>query len=90
MPAAVFPVDAPVQYRPPTIKRIKHTSVWHVLRIIRRPNLSVDNDQSITARRLTQLKKKEIKRISLYAYMAKKYHVVYNSRNYDSAKEGVR
>jgi hypothetical protein len=57
VPAAAFPVVAPVQYRPPTTKRITHTSVWHVLMMVRRPSLSVDSDQRITARRLQQLQR---------------------------------
>jgi hypothetical protein len=59
VPAATFasaPVFvAPVQYRPPTIKRITTTLVWHVLIMVRRPSLSVEKDQRATARRLQQL-----------------------------------
>ncbi len=56
VPAAALPVVAPVQYRPPTMKRITHTSVSHVLMMVRRPNLSVEKDQTMTAMRLQQLK----------------------------------
>ena len=57
VPALALPFVAPVQYRPPQIKRITHTNVWHVLMMARRPNLSVVQDQIKTAKRLTQLNK---------------------------------
>lgn len=55
VPALALPFVAPVQYRPPQIKRMTHTSVWHVLMMARRPNVSVVQDQTNTAKRLTQL-----------------------------------
>ena len=55
VPAAELPVVAPVQYRPPTRKRITTTDVSHVVIMVRRPSLSAVRDQSKTASRLQQL-----------------------------------
>lgn len=55
VPAAAEPVVAPVQYRPPTAHKIMQTKVCATVMMVRRPSLSVDNDQSRTARRFTQL-----------------------------------
>jgi hypothetical protein len=55
VPAEEFPVVAPVQNRPPTIKRMTHTNVMHELKIRRRPSLSVDSDHNRTASKLQQL-----------------------------------
>lgn len=60
MPAAALPVVAPVQNRPPTVKRTTQTRVSQELTMVRRPSLSVVKDHSKTASRLQQLKQKRI------------------------------
>lgn len=55
VPPASFPLVAPVQYSPPTVKRTMQTKVSHELMMVRRPSLSVEKDQSKTARRLQHL-----------------------------------
>jgi hypothetical protein len=67
VPALALPFVAPVQYRPPQIKRMTQTKVWQALMMARRPNLSVVRDQTKTAKRLTQLKKKK-KGSAMFAY----------------------
>lgn len=87
VPPAALPVVAPVQYRLPTIKRTTQMNVWHELMIVRRPNLSVDKHQIITARRLQQLKS----RLAMYVHSEGvcRWHLACGSRENNSAEEGI-